>query len=138
MGQPFNTPPPLPGRTRTHIQRYHLPSGQCRELRSITTTFIDANGDVRTEEVFEVYPPLSCGCIPENLHDVTECSACAAVICGSRHAAQCSRCGRSFCVMCLKPAVRGSAEAKLCEACRLEATGSVAVRVWRSIWGGQA
>jgi hypothetical protein len=44
-----------------------------------------------------VTPPLDCNCAPRDLHDVTICHLCSAVICVSKHSMQCPACGRTAC-----------------------------------------
>lgn len=132
MGQGF--PNITPARVVIHVERFNLPSGRCREFCKTVVTAPDASGVYRTEETVEVTPPLECSCIPEDLHDVVECTSCAAIVCATKHAAMCSRCGLVFCVVCLTTVQVDDAPIKLCEACRVQVACHPLIRLLKKIW----
>jgi hypothetical protein len=133
MGQQFSFNL-TPGRVVTHVERYHFPSGQCRELRKTVVTIPDATGTFRTEEIVEVVPPLDCSCIVEDLHDAVECVSCGAIVCASKHAATCPECGNVFCAACLKVVSVEEQQLRLCEKCGRKLTRHPVVKLVKMIW----
>ena len=123
-----------PGRVVTHVERYHFPSGQYRELRKIIVTVQDANGIFDTEEIVEVVPPLDCSCIVENLRDAVECANCIAIVCASQHSATCPECGNVFCAGCLHVVAVKEHEMRVCEKCGQKLTTHPLIRFIKKIW----
>ena len=124
----------IPNRTIEHIEKFHLPSGRCRELRKTTVTLLDSCFNSTTSETIEVIPGLDCRCVPVDLHDLTECSECDAIICQSKHAGSCHHCGRTCCVSCLKETVISDVSVKLCGQCRRKLLANPIIKLLRMIW----
>lgn len=123
-----------PGRVVTHVERFYLPSGRCRELRKTIVTVQDPNGIFRTEEIVEVVPPLDCSCIPDQMHDCVECVGCGAVVCASQHSATCPECGNVHCAACLRIVTVQGQEIRLCEKCGKKLTTHPLIRFIKGIW----
>jgi hypothetical protein len=124
------------GRVIEKVESIQLADGVAREFRFMTATFQDANGIWRTLEHVTVTPPLDCNCAPRDLHDVTICHLCSAVICVSKHSMQCPACGRTACSACRVQITVEDQPVAVCAACAKEAqTPWIFKILQKAIWG---
>lgn len=123
-----------PNRIVEEIERYHLPSGRFRILRSLRYT-VPEGETFRTRSEIEAVPGLDCGCQPRNMSDLTECVACQAIVCVSRHSFLCEKCGLTHCTAC------GVADEygyfRICKSCWREISTPSFIRFLKRLFWGE-
>ena len=113
---PFGSPqfPTIPGRVITRIERYCAPiTKRIVELRWIKST-VEENGIYKTGEQTEVDPPFDDGTVPKSAQEIRECWRCLSLITKSH---LCPKCGREFCLACVKQIKTDEQEIKVCRSC---------------------
>jgi len=127
--------PAVPGRIIENVQRYRLPSGKIRKVRTLIRTIMDQNSIYRTRQVIDVEPPLDCSCIPDNPSHIVECTRCGSVVC-QRHSSTCMVCGNVFCTGCLKRITVNGISAIVCRDCALDIKSSKLLKLLiHFFWG---
>jgi predicted RNA-binding Zn-ribbon protein involved in translation (DUF1610 family) len=127
---PTATPTPFETRVIEKIQKVELPGGIVREIRTTVVTTRD-QGVWKTRDETTMTPPLDCGCVIKDIYDVTICHLCQKVVCVSKHAFTCPKCGQNTCIGCRAQIGDESAPVFICADCAAEANTPKVIRFFK-------